>query len=70
MSIPSININPSSGSYNFKISLAIVDLPEPILPINATFSPSLIVKLTFFKAYASLSGYLKETFLNSFHQAY
>ena len=47
------------------IKLAMVDFPEPVVPITASVSPCLTVKLTPFKALIPESGYTKLTSLNS-----
>jgi len=44
--------------------LAIVDLPDPDSPTNATFSPALINRLKFLKMDSYLAGYLNYTFYN------
>ena len=45
--------------------LATVDLPQPVLPTMATVSPGLIVKVTSFSKYLSVSSNLNDTFWNS-----
>ncbi|EKD96066.1 MAG: hypothetical protein ACD_24C00201G0001 [uncultured bacterium] len=42
-----------------------VVLPAPFSPTKAIFSPDFTVKLNFLKIFRFVSGYLKETFLNS-----
>ena len=42
-----------------------VDLPLPVLPINAVVSPGRALKLTLLITSSSAPGYLNETFLNS-----
>ena len=46
--IPSINISPFCISKYLPIKFNIEDLPAPVAPTKATFSPLFIVKLTSF----------------------
>ena len=65
ISFPSIRITPLVVSYKRSINLIKVVFPAPFSPTIAISSSGLIVMLTFFKAYFSVPGYLKYTFLNS-----
>ena len=44
---------------------ASVLLPDPVVPITPSDSPDSILNEIFFKPVILVSGYLKETFLNS-----
>ena len=49
ISIPSIRICPSTGSYNLSIKLTVVLFPHPDSPTKATFLPASISKFNPFK---------------------
>jgi len=64
-STPSISIEPSSSSMILDRVIAVVVLPEPVLPMIPTFYPAFIFMFTFFKTRSVLGLYLRLAYLNS-----
>src|SRR3982751_3465958 len=64
-SIPPYRIRPPLGSYSRRSSFINVDLPAPLSPTSASFSPGSMRKVTPVSAGRSPPGYWNETSSNS-----
>lgn len=64
MLTPSMNTAPSKKETIRQRIWMILDFPDPVLPTIPIFSPGLVSKLTFFRAYGHDDLYFKLTLTN------